>query len=484
MALVRVDLTDGQAAETEADLLCVGLFEGESLPGFLADAPGAADVDAKFKRLAVVRPERPQRVLVVGLGERGDFDTERARVAAALGVRQAERFDAIHIAWACPTEGSTAAGLTAGTILASYRFDRYKSRPDEEEAPDAKVEHLTLHGAGDSAGIVETARVASLAANRARDLQNLPANVADPAYLAERAREIAATHESVEVEILGRPELEAAGAGGILAVSQGSAKEPALIVLRYSGSGDGSAPTLGLVGKGVTFDSGGISIKPSAGMELMKKDMSGGAAVLEATAAIAELGLPVDLITVVPAVENMPSGTAMRPGDIITQLNGMTVEINNTDAEGRLILADALSWCARQGPERIVDVATLTGAVVVALGSTYAGLMSNDDDWAAELTAAGEITGELLWRLPLHPEYKELTKGTAADLTNAAAKRKAGTIYAGSFLEEFVDGTTWAHLDIAGTSWDVGREYVGLGATGFGVRLLVELAARHPGSSR
>ena len=213
-------------------------------------------------------------------------------------------------------------------------------------------------------------------------------------------------------------------------------------------------------------------------MQLMKKDMSGGAAVLEATAAIAELGLPIDVVAVVPAVENMISGSATRPGDIITQLNGKTVEVNNTDAEGRLILADALTWCVRQGAERIVDVATLTGAVVVALGSTYAAVISNDDDWAAEVTAAGDVVGELLWRLPLHPEYKALTKGEVADLTNAAAKRAAGTIYAGSFLEEFVDGVTWAHLDIAGTSWDVGREYVGKGATGFGTRLLVELANR------
>ncbi len=210
-------------------------------------------------------------------------------------------------------------------------------------------------------------------------------------------------------------------------------------------------------------------------------DMSGGAAVLEATAAIAELELPINVVAVVPAVENMPSGTATRPGDIITQLNGKTVEITNTDAEGRLILADALTWCVRQGAERIVDLATLTGAVVVALGSTYAGLMANDDEWAEEVAAAGEIVGELAWRLPLHPEYKELTRGTAADLVNSAAKRKAGTIYAAEFLEEFVGDATWAHLDIAGTSWDVGREYVGNGATGFGVRLLVELARRISG---
>jgi leucyl aminopeptidase len=177
----------------------------------------------------------------------------------------------------------------------------------------------------------------------------------------------------------------------------------------------------------------------------------------------------------------MPSGTAIKPGDIITQYNGKTVEVNNTDAEGRLILADALAYCVEQGADRVVDLATLTGAVLIALGSTYAALISNDDDWAKEIEGSAERTGELAWRLPLHPEYKELTKGTDADLTNAAAKRKAGTIYAGSFLEEFVDGTPWGHLDIAGTAWDVGRPYYGKGPTGFGVRLLVDLAGRLAG---
>lgn len=206
-------------------------------------------------------------------------------------------------------------------------------------------------------------------------------------------------------------------------------------------------------------------------------DMSGAAAVLEGVAAIAELGLPIDLVAAIPATENMPSGSAMRPGDVIRHLNGKTTEINNTDAEGRLILADALTYCVRDlGAKRLVDLATLTGAVVIALGSTYAGLISNDDEWASAVAAAGQRSGELAWRLPLHPEYKELTKGKVADLTNSAAKRKASTIYAASFLEEFVDGVPWAHLDIAGTSWDVGREYVGSGPTGFGVRLLIELA--------
>jgi leucyl aminopeptidase len=204
--------------------------------------------------------------------------------------------------------------------------------------------------------------------------------------------------------------------------------------------------------------------------------MSGGAAVLEAVAAIAELRLPVELLALVPATENMPSGTAVKPGDIITQHNGKTVEVTNTDAEGRLILADALSYCAELDAERIVDLATLTGGVLTALGSTYAGLISNDDELAEYVFTAAEATGELAWRLPLHPEFKELTKGTITDLVNSSEKRKASTIYGGSFLEEFVDGRPWVHLDIAGTAWDVGREYVGKGPTGYGVRLLVALA--------
>jgi leucyl aminopeptidase len=226
----------------------------------------------------------------------------------------------------------------------------------------------------------------------------------------------------------------------------------------------------------VTFDSGGISIKPASHMNEMKMDMSGGAAVIEAVAAIAELGLAVNVIAAIPATENMPSGHAIKPGDIITQHNGKTVEIINTDAEGRLILADALSWCREQGADRMIDLATLTGAVLTALGSTYAGLISNDDEWAERVRSAAEETGELAWRLPLHPEYKELTKGTVTELVNASEKRKAGPIYAASFLEEFVGEVPWVHLDIAGTAWDVGREYVGKGATGYGVRLLVALA--------
>ncbi|MFY9265455.1 MAG: M17 family metallopeptidase, partial [Solirubrobacterales bacterium] len=312
------------------------------------------------------------------------------------------------------------------------------------------------------------------AVNRARDLQNQPSNVATPSFLADRAGAIAAEH-GLECEIHDRAWIERKGMGAFAAVAKGSVEEPALIVLRYNGAGD-DAPALGFVGKAVTFDTGGISLKPSGKMEEMKFDMSGGAAVLEATAAIAELGLPVNLISVIPSTENMPSGTASKPGDIVTALNGTTIEIDNTDAEGRLILADALTYAIELGAERVVDLATLTGAIIVALGSTYAGIFSNDDEWCAEVQASADRTGELGHRLPLHPEFADLIKGKYADISNAPGSRKGSSITAAEFLKNFAGDTPWVHLDIAGTAWDLGRSYVGNGASGFGVRLLVDLA--------
>ena len=475
-------MIDTPLAEIESDLLAVMLFEGEELPEPLAGAPGAADAKGGYRKTALLYPESPGRALVVGLGDRDEFEPERARVAAALAAKQASSLQASSLALAAPDsdEGkAVAAALVEGAILASYRFDRFKSKTEDDENGDdggKRLESISLVGDPELGESVEAARVTAEAANRARELQDLPANVLTPTYLADRARALAEEHDSLSYEVLGREEIAEMGMGGLVAVSQGTAEEPKLIVLRYRADADGE--TIGLVGKGVTFDTGGISIKPAGSMQEMKMDMSGAAVVLEAVAAIAELELPVKLLAVIPATENMPSGTAVKPGDIITQLNGKTVEVNNTDAEGRLILADALAYSVQQGADRVVDLATLTGAVLVALGSTYAALISNDDEWAERVEAAAERTGELAWRLPLHPEYKELTKGTAADLTNASAKRKAGTIYAGSFLEEFVDERPWVHLDIAGTAWDVGREYVGKGPTGYGVRLLVELARR------
>jgi leucyl aminopeptidase len=473
---MRVSVSQIEIAAVEAGLLAIGLCEGEELPAELASAPGAADARGGFKELAMLRPERPARVLVVGLGKRDELDAERARVAAALAAKEAGRLEATSLAWSLPDSDDDAAlaeGLVTGTILGAHRFDRFKSRGPDDPVPPA-LDSLILLAPEGVAAAAETARVCAEAQNRARDLQSLPSNVATPSYLAERATEIAAAHDALSVEVLGREEMVAKKMGGLVAVSQGTAEEPKLIVLRYSGGGSGK--TLGLVGKGVTFDTGGISLKSPAGMQEMKMDMSGAAAVLETVSAVAELGLELELIAVVPSTENMPSGTAIKPGDVVTQYNGKTVEVNNTDAEGRLILADALAYAVELGAERIVDIATLTGAVVIALGSTYAALISNDDELAAEVERVGRETGELVWRLPLHPEYKALTKGTVADLTNAAAKRKAGTIYAGSFLEEFVGETPWAHVDIAGTAWDVGRPYTGKDASGYGVRLLTGLA--------
>jgi leucyl aminopeptidase len=473
--------------QIEADVIVAGLFEGDELPDQLAWDPGARYAKAEFKKVSLLNPDEPWRVVTVGLGKREEFDPERARIAAALAAKEAAKLEAASLAWLLPESGdveatsdhfeATAAAIVTGTILADYRFDRFLSS-DPSEPPPPRLESLTLVGSADVAEAAEAARICAEAQNRARDLQSLPSNVATPSFLGRRAREIASHHEGVSAEVLGRDEIVAKKMGGLVAVSQGTPEEPKLIVLRYEGGGSG--PTVGFVGKGVTFDTGGISLKPSAAMHEMKMDMSGAAAVLEAVGAIAELGLSLNLIAVVPSTENMPSGTAIKPGDVITQYNGKTVEVNNTDAEGRLILADALAYVVELGAERIVDLATLTGAVLIALGSTYAAVISNDDDLAAEVEEAGKATGELVWRLPLHPEYKDLTKGTVADLTNASAKRKAGTIYAGSFLEEFVGDTPWAHVDIAGTAWDVGRPYTGNNASGFGVRLLVELARELP----
>jgi len=480
---MKIEVLPSEPTAVEADLAVVGLYEDGTLPEAIKDLAGAGDAKGAFKKLMPLHADAGARVLVAGLGKREEVSPERLRVAAALAAKEASRLEVSSLAWALPETGeddAAAEALVTGTVLGSYRFDRFKGKgTGSEDSPAPGVESLTLLAPAGTAAAAETARVYAEAQNRARDLQTTPANVATPSYLAARAEAIAADHDAVTVEVLGPEQIAAKGMGGLVAVNRGGGEPSRLIVLRYAG--DGSGPTLGLVGKGVTFDTGGISLKPGAGMQEMKYDMSGAAAVLESVAAIAELGLAVDLVAVVPSTENMPSGSAIKPGDVITQYNGVTVEVNNTDAEGRLILADALAYAVELGAERLVDLATLTGAVTIALGSTYAAVIANDDELAAAVAQAGEVSGELTWRLPLHPEFKALMKGKVADLSNLASKRKAGTITAASFLEEFVGETPWAHIDIAGTAWEVGREYTGNEASGFGVRLLVELA-RHQAS--
>jgi leucyl aminopeptidase len=472
-----VTARSGPPEDTAADTRVVGLFEGESLEDpALQKLVELGEAKPALKKVAVAHEDAPgggqRRVLITGLGRREEFDAERARSAAAAAAGRAKELGAVSLSWAAPPGEGVAGALVEGTLLKLYSFDRFKSSGNDG---DGVVESVEIAGEAIDAREVERARVISAAANATRELQNLPANVATPVFLAERASEIAAQHDDLEVELLDREAIAARGMGAFSAVSQGTETEPRLIVLRWRPSG-ASGPHLGFVGKAVTFDTGGISIKPSAKMQEMKFDMSGGAAVIEAMAAIAELAVPATITAVVPSTENMPSGSAVKPGDIVTAMNGKTIEVNNTDAEGRLILADALAYTREQGAERLVDLATLTGAILVALGHTYCGLFSNDDDWYRHVEAACNASGEVGWRMPLHPEYNELTKGQYADLTNAADQRIAMSSYAAEFLRQFVGDTPWVHMDIAGTAWGMSRNYVGKGASGFGTRTLIELA--------
>jgi leucyl aminopeptidase len=477
--------TERPAADA-ADTVALGVFEGEQAP---SDAPtevsnllASGEARRSHGALAVTHAEGA-RWIVAGLGRREDFDHERARVVAARVGARARELSTRTLCWRAPGEDPLVPGaLVEGTLLRDYRYESYRSEPPAgEEAPPRAIEELIVWGPSVDAGAIDATALVARAANAARDLQNRPGNDLTPTALGAYARSLAEEVDGLTATVEGREQIVSRGMGAFAAVAQGSDQEPALITLRYeppAGTG-ASGPVLGFVGKAVTFDSGGISLKPGAKMSEMKFDMSGGAAVVEAVGAIARLRLPVRVVAVVGATENLPSGRAVKPGDIVTAQNGKTIEINNTDAEGRLVLADCLCHACSLGAEKIVDLATLTGAVIVALGSTYAGVMSNDDALVERLKEAGDRTGEILWRLPLHAEYDELIKGTYADLDNAPEARKAGTIVGGAFLSNFVGEVPWAHLDIAGSAWDLEREYVGKGASGYGVRLLVEFARAH-----
>jgi leucyl aminopeptidase len=478
---MQVSATTQAAGESDADTIVLGIFDGDGAPQHAPEELGAllssGEARTSFKSLALAHAAE-KRWLLVGLGEYGKFTPERARVAATAVRERARELSTVSLCWQAPrdTPPEVAGALVEGTILSDYRFERHKSAPTAGGGEKPKsIERLIVSAATDLSEPVAEAALVAEAANAARDLQNRPANDLTPTALAAHAEALAREIDGLSVEVEGREGIVGRGMGAFAAVAQGSEQEPALITLRYEGP-DASGPLLGFVGKAVTFDSGGISLKPGAKMAEMKFDMSGGAAVIEAVAAIARLRLPVKLVGVVGATENLPSGRAVKPGDIVTAANGKTIEVNNTDAEGRLVLADCLCHAVGEGAERLVDLATLTGAVIIALGSTYAGLMSNDDAFAAQISAAGERTGEIVWRLPLHEEYDALIKGTYGDFDNAPEGRKAGTIVGATFLANFVGDTPWAHLDIAGSAWDLGRAYVGKGASGYGVRLLVELA--------
>jgi leucyl aminopeptidase len=481
---MEVSHTTSDPAQSGADTVAVGVFDGagapEGCPGAVAELLDSGEARSERGALAVTHVDGT-RWLLVGMGAAAQLTPERARAAAAWAAERAREISTRTLCWTlpdCAEPEAVAGALVEGTALRDYRFSLHTSPGATPDGAPAAIGALIVSGEARVAGAVAEGAVVAAAANRARDLQNRPGNDLTPSALGAYALALAERSTGISATVEGREQIEALGMGAFSAVARGSGEDPALITLTYEGrqSHEAPRPTLGFVGKAVTFDSGGISLKPGARMSEMKFDMSGGAAVIEAIAAIAELRLPVRIVGVVGASENLPDGRAVKPGDVVTAANGRTIEINNTDAEGRLVLADCLWHACERGAEQIVDLATLTGAVIVALGSTHAGLISNDDALAQRLLEAGRRTGEILWRLPLHEEYDELVKGRYADLDNAPEGRKAGTIVGGAFLSHFVSGTPWAHLDIAGSAWDLERAYASKGASGYGVRLLVELA--------
>jgi leucyl aminopeptidase len=484
---VRAALSHQDVADGPADVLALGLFADEP-PALPAAAALLARGEARTAPRALAVTHLGDRPLILaGLGPRARFDAERARRVAAAVQRRAHELGTRELAWALPGDTipahpEIAEALVIGTALAAYRFTRY--RPADPDEPARALEAITIHtpagsGPGDAELAVRIARAGVLAdaQNRARDLGNSPPNEMTPAALAEYAVALAARHPALACEVIDEPEIRARGMGAFAAVAAGSAQPAKLIVLRYEGAAEPGTRRLALIGKAVTFDSGGLNLKPGPSMIGMKFDMAGGAAVIETLAALAELAAPVRVLAVVGATENMTGEAAMKPGDILRAYDGTTIEMNNADAEGRLVLADCITHARREGCDAIVDIATLTGGVVTALGATYAGVMASDDALADSLRACGERTGELVWRLPLHPDYAERVKGRYAELTNLAEPRgEASAITAAEFLHHFAGDVPWAHLDIAAVGDDCRLPYLGKGGTGFGVRLLTELA--------
>jgi leucyl aminopeptidase len=474
--LVLIGATGGAVENVSAELLAVGLYKGEAPEGWgdaASEVVSSGDFAGELGDTSLLYgQEKAPRLLLVGLGERESFDLERLRRASATAARRARALKLREAALSLPQEAEareTARAAAEGAGLGLYRFDRHKSGAENHELETfwlVSGEH-DLEQATEGADVGQ--KVAS-GALLARDLANEPSNVATPAYLAEKAREVCQRH-GMQITVLDRAGLEVEGLTGLSTVGRSASNEPRFIVVEHRKGGD-AAPIV-LIGKAVTFDSGGISIKPSSGMEDMKFDMSGGAAVLGAMEALGALDLALNVVALVPATENLPGGDAYKPGDVLKLHSGKTVEIVTTDAEGRLILADALSYARRYEPAAVIDCATLTGACHVALGDHASGLMGNDEGLISEVRAAGEAAGERAWHLPLFEEYTEQIKGDVADIKNSGG-RFGGALTAGAFLKEFAD-YPWAHLDIAGTAYGKnGNAYTPKGATGAPTRLLVE----------
>lgn len=497
---MEVDTRIGNILATPADAIVLNLFDGVEEPGGATGAADKAlngairelitggDFTGKFKTTSVLYPQSgvtAKRVILVGLGKEADFTLDRARQAAAVAAKTAKGLGVRHLATI--VHGGGAGGLdpgdaaqvvVEGSVLGTYKFSVYKTGGEDEDKKE--MERLTVveFDAAKQSDVEEGTRVGEVVSEGvtlARDLANHPGNEMTPSILAERSREMAEA-VGLQCEVLDEDAMVKEGMRALLAVSRGSAQPPRFIVMEHEGNRSKDQPIV-LVGKGITFDTGGISIKRSAGMWDMKFDMCGAAAVVGAMQVIARLDLPVRTIGIVAASENMPSAMALKPGDIIRSMLGKTIEIKSTDAEGRLVLADAVAYAARYKPAALVDLATLTGACVTALGNEAAGLMANDDALSERVSRAGERTGEIVWRLPIFEEHREQIKGDTADLMNSGGP--AGAIAGGAFIEAFVQDFPWAHLDIAGTAWSDGKKpYISKGGTGFGVRLLVDMIRR------
>ncbi len=492
---MQIDLKIGRIGSEIDTTVIIGLFkedrleEGDSpvmesaLRRYLREIQAMGDFKGDGGEVAVLYPRGlapPGRVILVGLGKRDAFDLESVRRASGAAVKKAiklgvtELSSAIHgldVQGLLPEDCAQA--TVEGLLLGAYSYDDFKT----DGADGSSLESLTVliprrAQSRDIRAGIEAGRITAAGTNLARDLSNAPGNALPPRKLAAAARKMAAQN-GLKCRILTRKHIEKERMGALIAVNAGSEEPPRFIVLEYGEPSDGR-DTLVFIGKGITFDSGGISIKPSGGMEEMKHDMSGAAAVIGAMRAISALKPAVHVVGLVPAAENMPDGRALKPGDVITTLSGKTIEVINTDAEGRLVLADALGFAERYNPAAVIDLATLTGACVVALGHAASGMMGNDEALQDRVRAAGEVAGERVWPLPLWKEYHDQIKSHVADVKNTGG-RWGGALTAGAFLEKFA-GRSWVHLDIAGTAYtDTARPYCPKGATGVGVRLLVQL---------
>ena len=498
--MVTVTAVRGDITTSDADAIVVNLFQGvtslgggtgavdQALDGAITSLIADGEISGKQGETALIHTfgKLPtKRVVVVGLGRRERFNMETVREVSGsvgrylrrIGVKRAATLaHGAGIGGLDPTVSAQA--MAEGTILGLYSFDQYRAKQEDESRHEVEevaiVEREPERLAAIEAGIAKGRLLAESVAI-ARNLVNEPANVVNPAKMAEVATEMARS-KGLEVTVLGLEDMMEHSMGAMLAVTQGSANEPKLIILEHRGDPDHPANNVALVGKGITFDSGGISIKPAASMWEMKGDMSGGASVIGAMHAIAEIAPKINVFGVIPAVENMPSGTAQRPGDIIRAMNGKTIEVDNTDAEGRLVLADAITYVTQvMGAKRVVDIATLTGAIVVALGHVTTGVIGTSQAMVDAVLDASKVTGEKMWQLPMFDEYKRQNRSDYADVKNTGG-RPAGSITAAFFISEFTTGVQWAHLDIAGTfmSDRVRGQYV-KGATGVPTRTLVQL---------